>query len=250
MLNKFKNRWIVITRPEHQAGRLIQKLEAAGANIIPFPLLEIIKPDSAPLVQQQLNNLAPFDTAIFISPNAVTRALTFIDKTQLNSLKIAAVGRKTALSLRKHGISVDYFPQSLFNSEALLALKPMQQVQQQQIIIFRGQAGRDVLRDTLQQRGAEVTYANVYARRCPVDDIELLKQHYYQHKLDIIVLTSGASLQSLLRLANNELWLTQIPLLVGSQRIKQKFQQQFTGKIWVAPDPSDETIYEYLDFYL
>ena len=250
MLNKFKNRWIVITRPAHQAGRLIQKLEAAGANIIPFPLLEIIEPDSSHLLQQQLHNLTGFDTAIFISPNAVTRALTFIDKIQLNSLKIAAVGKKTALSLRKHGISVDYFPQSLFNSEALLALKPMQQVEQQQIIIFRGQGGRDVLRDTLQQRGAWVTYADVYARRCPVDNITLLKQHYYQHKLDIIVLTSGASLQYLLHLANNEQWLTQIPLLVGSQRIKQKFQQKFTGKIWVAPDPSDETIYKYLDSYL
>jgi uroporphyrinogen-III synthase len=250
MSNKFKNRWIVITRPAHQAGPLIQKLESEGANIIPFPLLEIIEPNCSQKLQHQLHNLTHFDTAIFISPNAVTRALTFVDKIQLCSINIAAVGKKTALSLRNHGLSVDYFPKSFFNSEALLALRPMQQVQQQQIIIFRGQGGRDLLRNTLEERGANVTYANVYARRCPVDNIEQLKLHYYQHKLDIIVLTSGESLQHLLRLANNEQWLTQIPLLVGSQRIKKKFQQHFTGTIWVAPDPSDETIYKYLDSYL
>jgi len=250
MLNKFQNRWIVITRPVHQAGSLIQKLEANGANIIAFPLLEIIEPDCSLQLKQQLNTLERFDTAIFISPNAVARALTFIDKTQLSSINIAAVGKKTALSLRNHGLSVDYFPQSLFNSEALLALEPLQQVQQQRIIIFRGQGGRDLLRNTLVERGATVTYANVYVRRCPMDNIEQLKLHYYLHKLDMIVLTSGESLQHLLRLANNEQWLTQIPLLVGSQRIKKKFQQHFTGTIWVASDPSDETIYKYLDSYL
>jgi uroporphyrinogen-III synthase len=78
----------------------------------------------------------------------------------------------------------------------------------------------------------------------------VLKKHYLQHKLDIIVLTSGESLQHLLRLAKGEAWLTQVILLVGSQRIKQEFQSQFAGKIWVAPDPSDETMYTYLDSYL
>lgn len=246
MPNQLKNRWIAITRPAHQAGKLIKKLESNSAKVIPFPLLEIVEPKSPHLLQQQLSNLEHFNTALFISPNAVERALKYVSKAQLKSLKIAAVGKKTALSLHNKGLSVDYFPDKLFNSEALLALDAMQQVQGQRIIIFRGEGGRDLLRDTLQQRGANVAYSNVYARRCPADNIGLLKQHYYQQKLDIIILTSGESLQHLLRLANNETWITHVPLLVGSQRIKQKFQHQFAGKLWVAPDPSDETIYRIL----
>jgi len=246
MLNQLKNRWIAITRPAHQAGRLIKKLESNGARVIPFPLLEIVEPKAPHLLQQQLSNLGRFDTAIFISPNAVERALKYISKAQLKSLKIAAVGKKTALSLHNNGLTVDYFPDKLFNSEALLALDAMQLVKNQHIIIFRGEGGRDLLRDTLRQRGASVTYRNVYARRCPADNIGLLKQHYHQQKLDIIVLTSGESLQHLLRLANNEEWISHVPLLVGSKRIKQQFQQQFAGKLWVAPDPSDETIFHTL----
>jgi uroporphyrinogen-III synthase len=250
MSKQFKNKWIVITRPAHQAGALIKRLEMAGAKVIPFPLLEIVAPKDPLLLQYQLHDLSNVDTAIFISPNAVVKALSFVTKAQLAPLKIAAVGKKTALTLKNNGLMVDCFPDEYFNSEALLALDAMKQVQGQHIIIFRGEGGRDVLRDTLIQRGAQVTYYNVYARRCPIDNIEVLKQHYTQQKLDIIILTSGESLSHLLRLAKGEQWMTNVLLLVGSQRIKQMFQQQFAGEFWVAPDPSDETIYNYLDSYL
>ena len=247
MFKPLQNRWITITRPAHQAKKLIKTLEAEGANPIAFPLLEIIKPKSPALIKRQLESLKSYDIAIFISPNAVESALNFTDKTALSALKIAAVGKKTALSLHQRGMVVDYFPNKIFNSEALLALDELQQVQNKRIIIFRGEGGRDLLRHTLQQRGAKVTYINVYARACPANDLELLKQHYLAHQLDIIVLTSGESLFHLLRLTGGDQWLNQVPLLVGSERIKQVFLQQnqlqYTGKIWVSPDPSDESIY-------
>jgi uroporphyrinogen-III synthase len=250
MSKQFKKKWIAITRPAHQAGALINTLEIAGAHVIPFPLLEIIAPKYPKLIQQQLHDLSDIDIAIFISPNAVVNALSFVNKAQLAPLNIAAVGKKTALTLKNNGLSVDCFPDQYFNSEALLALDAMQHVRGQRIIIFRGEGGRDVLRDTLIQRGAHVAYSNVYARRCPVDNIDILKQHYMQQKLDIIVLTSGESLHHLLHLSKDEAWLANVPLLVGSLRIKQMFQRQFAGKLWVAPDPSDDAIYNYLDSYL
>jgi uroporphyrinogen-III synthase len=250
MPKQLKNRWITITRPAHQAGKLIERLESDGANIIAFPLLEIMPPKSPVLIQQQIDKLDHYEMAIFISPNAVERAFIFIDKTRLASLKIAAVGKKTALSLQQQGLSVDYFPNNLFNSEALLALEAMQQVKNKKIAIFRGEGGRDLLGNTLLQRGAKIDYINVYTRQCPADNIKLLKQHYLCHKLDIIALTSGESLAHLLRLAKGAQWLNQVPLLVGSERIKQLFlqqyQQQYTGKIWVSPDPSDESMYKSL----
>ena len=241
-----KNRWIAITRPAHQAGRVIQALKEQGANVIPFPLLEIVEPESVAVLQAQVDNLASYDLALFISPNAVERALNFIDKKKLATLKIAAVGKKTARCLSKHKIPVDYFPRKIFNSEALLALDEMYQVQGLRIALFRGEGGRDLLRDTLQSRGATVDYLNVYARRCPVSDLEVLKQHYQQGELDIIVLTSGESLAHLLRLSNGEKWLSQVTLLLGSERIRQKFKNKHSAEIWVSPDPSDESIYKVL----
>lgn len=240
-----KDRWIVVTRPAHQAVNFIAKLEQHGAHVIPFPLLEIIEPEDIQLVKQQVSQLKHKDIAIFISPNAVQCALKYVDKQRLRKLKIAAVGKKTASALQQAGIKVDYFPDQIFNSEALLALTALQQqqVQEKQIVIFRGEGGRNLLRDTLQSRGASVDYLNVYARRCPASDLDVLKDYFQQKKLDIIILTSGESFSHLLNLSNDENWLTQIPVLVGSQRIAKKFQQQLKGKIYAANDPSDETIY-------
>ena len=244
--NTLKNRWIAITRPTHQAGRVIKTLEEQGANIIPFPLLEIIEPESVTLLKEEVAHLASYDLAIFISPNSVERALNFVDQKKLSTLKIAAVGKKTARCLSKHKISVDYFPSEIFNSEALLALDEMQQVQGLRIALFRGEGGRNLLRDTLQNRGATVDYLNVYARRCPARDLEVLKQHYQQGKLDIIVLTSGESLAHLLRLSNGGEWLSHVTLLLGSERIRKKYKDKHSAKIWVSPDPSDESIYKIL----
>lgn len=241
-----KGRWIAITRPAHQAGPLIQRLEKEGANIIPFPLLEIVAPSSPDLTFKKVQQLSGYDLVVFISPNAVDKALELVDKAVFKQLNVAAVGKKTALSLRNHQISVDYFPETLFNSEALLALDALKQVAGLRVAIFRGEGGRDHLRDTLVSRGAMVDYIEVYARRCPVDNVEVLKQHYKADKLDIIVLTSGESLSHLLRLSNGDSWLSHVMLLVGSERIKKNYQHKFSGKLWVAKDPSDETIYQIL----
>ncbi|MCK5902120.1 MAG: uroporphyrinogen-III synthase [Cocleimonas sp.] len=238
--------WIAITRPVHQAGQLTLRLEAEGAQVFSFPLLEIIAPTSPAQVHQQAQHLKHYDTAIFISPNAVKNAFTFVSKAQLAGLKIAAVGKKTAQTLQQHGLSVDCFPQTGFNSEALLALDKMQRVENQQMIIFRGEGGRELLRNTLISRGATVDYLNVYARRCPMLNLDQLKYQYQQNKLDIIVITSGESLAHLLRLSHGEQWLFDLPLLVGSQRIKNKFQSKFRGKIHVSANPSDETMYQAL----
>jgi len=244
--NSLNNRWIVITRPVHQASGLTKTLEKEGANVLSFPLLEIVEPTSVSLLHRQIKTLESYDLAIFISANAVEKALQYIDKTTLNQLSIAAVGKKTARCLAKHGLAVDYFPSQIFNSEALLALDEMQQVQGQEIAIFRGEGGRDYLRDTLVSRGAKVEYFNVYARRCPMQSIEILKQYYQADKLDIIVLTSGESFNHLLRLAKGEPWFSKVPLLLGSERIREKFKDKYSADTWVAPDPSDETIYKIL----
>ncbi|NIQ15763.1 MAG: uroporphyrinogen-III synthase, partial [Candidatus Dadabacteria bacterium] len=50
------------------------------------------------------------------------------------------------------------------------------------ILIFRGQGGRELLADSLRERGAEVEYIEVYKRHCP---------QYDQSKLDEVWSNSG-----------------------------------------------------------
>ena len=71
-------RGIVITRPAQQAGALADMIRAAGGQPIMFPVLEILDTaDIRPLIDV-IDRLDGFDLAIFISPNAVSRAMNQI----------------------------------------------------------------------------------------------------------------------------------------------------------------------------
>lgn len=160
---------IVVTRPREQATNLAQRITQAGGRAILFPLLEI-KPVTDPQPLRALvSQLAHFNLAIFISPNAVHYGMqAILEKGPLlTTLKIATVGQGSAKLLRELGVSEVIAPQDKFDSEALLALPALQQVAGWRVAIFRGDGGRELLGDTLKARGAMVEYAACYHRTKP-----------------------------------------------------------------------------------
>ena len=73
---------VVVTRPSHQAEILCQSIEALGATALRFPVIEI-RPSSNPeRLKAQLDHLANFQLAIFISANAVFSTLRVLKKQQ------------------------------------------------------------------------------------------------------------------------------------------------------------------------
>lgn len=249
MVLPLKDKWIVITRPKHQAASLRLTLEAAGANIILFPLLEIITSDNIVLAQKQLTRINEHDLVIFTSANAVDYALKWLDKSRLKTLKVAAIGKRTAKLLEEQGITVDYFPHQGFNSEAFLAMPEIQSYgANKKVAIIRGQNGRDYLKSGLEKQGAEVTYIDVYQRISPQSDLEQLSQQFDKNQLDIILITSGTSLINLFKYYPNNKWLGRVSFLLGSERIKKQLLKRYNyrGSLLVASDPSDETLYQQL----
>ncbi len=234
-------KWIAITRPAHQSQPIEKTLRQAGANVILFPLLEIVA-----LENPGLQNIQSYDLLVFVSPNAVQQALKWLSTADVNNIKIAAVGKKTAGLLEKNGITPDIYPSHYFNSEALLAMPEMQAgvIKGQRIAIIRGEGGRNLLRDTLRVRGASVDNINIYRRRCPQKNANFLKQHWQRGELDIIMLTSASSVANLFKLADfaKDNWLNQLTLLLGSERMQQALPKNFKGRVLVADDPGDEKL--------
>ena len=119
---------ILVTRPEHQSHFLTESIRKLGGNPIIFPVLEIsdIK-DKAPLLKL-IQQLEEYDLAIFVSPNAVHKAMRFIQtyreshRTLPATLKFAAVGKGSADALKEYGINQVIIPDGCFDSEALLNL--------------------------------------------------------------------------------------------------------------------------------
>ena len=235
-------RHIVITRPVGQAEKLSQLINAAGGEVIPFPLIEIAPLDDYQTFKKEISNLADYDWAIFISSNAVQNGMPFVRKLDLPaSLKFAAIGPSTAAELAKYGIQNTLIPEDRFDSESLLALPEMQAVNNQQVMIFRGVGGREVLADTLKSRGARVTFAECYQRINPQEDLNTLNAHNKNHGLDAIVVTSSEAMRHLLAMANHQDWLKNVKLCVNHARIAEE-PSKLGLKVHVATAPGDEAM--------
>lgn len=206
---------IVVTRPAHQAGPLCRLIEAQGGRAISFPSLEI---ECSSQPQPLLQRLERFDIAIFISANAVECATPFMPDPLPPNTLFAAVGKRTATLLQHHHHGHPVLsPDNGADSEALLARPELQQVRGKRILIVRGAGGRELLAETLIQRGAEVAYAEVYRRVRPAGDLASLQG---LGQIDLITATSNESLQNLYDMgtASQRGWLLTLPLVVIGQR--------------------------------
>ena len=213
---------VVVTRPEHQAGNLCRLIQAAGGQVILFPVLAIAAPQDPQAVLAVLQRLAQFDLAVFISPNAVDYGLRYAAEVGglPTHLQIAAVGAGTARALQAAGHPPTLVPEHDFNSEALLALAALQQMTGKTVVIFRGEGGREHLADTLRSRGAQVEYVQVYRREKPPVDSAVLIEAWARHGISSIVVTSNESLQNLFDLVGSEgqAYLRDTQLVLVSQR--------------------------------
>lgn len=215
---------VMVTRPAHQASHLVQLLEQSGATPFLFPVLEILEPeDSAPLLAL-IDRLDEFDLAVFISPNAVSKAMNLLNARRglPAGLQLATVGKRSAIELRNHiGREPDLFPKQKFDSEALLALPGMQDMSGKRVVIFRGDGGREYLGDTLEARGASVEYANAYRRGRPQADVGRLQRQWARGGIDVITVTSGDGLRNLFDMVGKlaQHWLRRTQLVVMHERL-------------------------------
>lgn len=243
-----QGRGVIVTRAQHQADELCRLLSEAGAIPIRFPTLAIEAPQDITAARKIIAELDTFDMAIFISANAVARALDLI--TEISGalpagLKLAVVGKATAGALMSAGYSADLMPVSEFTSEGLLALPQLHDVGGRRIVIFRGEDGRGTLAEVLRGRGAEVVYAEVYRRTVPDIDAGGLLQRWRRGEIHAATVTSNETLQNLFDKVGNEGqgWLRQTPLVVLSARARDLAQELgFRREIIIARTPDDAAI--------
>jgi len=248
--SSLKGKWIVITRPEHQAKSFTQNIHKAGGCLLHFPLIAIT-PFNDIETLKKLNELIGYDVVIFVSSNAVEQCVKLIGTDILKGKTLVTTGKKTAQALTNHKLSVDFCPEKYFNSEALLGIEAFKEKSKgKKIAIIRGSSGRDFLKNNLTDLGASVDYIDVYSRHCPQQNLKQLKISWQQNKLDVVLLTSASSTASFFELAKNEDWVNELTLLIGSSRMQHEIPAQFKGKILIAEDPSDETLFKKLTLEL
>jgi uroporphyrinogen-III synthase len=234
---------VLVTRPEQRAGTFVGMLQAAGAEAMTFPVITITEPLSPLSREDSLKNIARYQMAIFISPTAVEKTFEHIDVLP-DTLKLVALGKSTARALKVLDYTLS-FEADTQDSESLLSQPRMQaeQVAQQNIVIFRGEGGRNLLADTLRERGAQVVYADIYRRTLPT--IEHLQTEQLSN-LHAVCVTSNQSLQNLIHLCDDVALLKTLPLFVPGHRCADLAQALGFDDVHMASSATDDAMLEAL----
>lgn len=163
---------VVITRPRAQAGALAQQVTALGREAVVLPLLEIFPlPDQAEL-QRTLAGLARYAMVAFVSPNAIDAAFAHIGAWP-RAVAIAVLGEGSRAALARHGVDASsatiVSPQdaSRSDSENLLRTLDLAALNGKEVLIVRGESGRELMADGLRAAGAIVTTVAAYRRSVP-----------------------------------------------------------------------------------
>lgn len=171
---------------------------AHGARVLALSPWKLVARDPAaalPALAAALD--APL--AIFTSPAAVRAAAAIAPLHARGGQRRLAVGATTAAALRRAGVAGPLYPQRM-DSEGLLAMPVLGQVDGRDIGLVTAPEGRSFLTAALRQRGARVLRADVYDR-VPVAPlpraVEALRALPASTPL-LLALSSGLALETLL----------------------------------------------------
>jgi uroporphyrinogen-III synthase len=234
---------VVVTRPAHQAQALAGLIKNAGGRPILFPAIEIRDVENSAPLLDVINRLDEFSLAVFVSPNAAERGMALVAARRAwpRKLAVAAVGSGGVKALERRGVTGVITPPGRFDSEALLDLPALALVYGKRIVVFRGVGGRELLSETLRERGAVVEYAECYRRVRPDSDVAPLLRAWARNELDAITVTSSEGLRNLLEMvgAPGHEQLLNTPLFVPHPRIANAASGLGIRKV-IVTGPGDE----------
>lgn len=238
MMQDWKGLHILNTRPIGQNKGLSQAIRDMGAIPIECPAIAIEPVENNWI--DQLSDLSLIRHAIFISTNAVHYFFDGLEASQCNwpiSIRVIAIGRATADALALRKIRVDEVPLSA-SSEDLLDLESLQHVENQPIVLVKGENGRDLLADTLKMRGAMVLPIAVYRRVVPAISQQYIQSLWHEDAIDVIVFTSEEAMHNLFCLFGKRAhaWLQSKICLVKSERLATAAARFGLKKIVVSTD--------------
>jgi uroporphyrinogen III methyltransferase/synthase len=191
-------RRVVVTRARAQASGLAAALRDLGAEVVELPAIRIEPRIDSDGVRRMVESIGDYSLVCLTSPNGVhllfeAIAEADLDARALAGATIAAIGPGTRRALAKHGIAADVVPER-FVAEALVEALAGVEVEGRRVLVARAAEARDVLPDTLRERGAEVDVVSLYETVREQPDAEAIEA---AQNADYVTFTSSSTVTNL-----------------------------------------------------
>ncbi len=166
---------LIVTRPAAQAAAWVAALQALGCDAQALPLIAIAAPDDPAPLRAAWQALPRYGLVMFVSANAVQHFFAAGSGAWPAAVRAGATGPGTAAALRSAGVPAGSLVEpradaTRFDSEALWAQVAHEDWAGHQVLVVRGEDGRDWLAETLRARGARVDFVAAYRRLAPQPD--------------------------------------------------------------------------------
>lgn len=196
---------IVVTRSRTQASELTDRLVDLGAEVLEFPTIRIVEPESWAPIDEAIRNLDVYKWVVFTSVNGVEKFFERLieggrDSRALSHAMVAAIGPATAARCTEYGIVPDYVP-SEYRAEGVLEGFCERGVGEGvRVLIPRALEAREVLPDTLRERGAIVDVVTAYRTVLGSGESSVL-QRLSEGTVDVVTFTSSSTVKNFMQLA-------------------------------------------------
>ena len=240
---------IAVTRAEQQLGEARRLFERAGAQVLDLPALVIGPPDTWGPLDDALADLEDFHWLVLSSSNgveAVEQRLRLHGSSLARrpaSLKIAAVGRKTAAQLEALGAPADFVPPA-FVADSLIEHFPVSGWGLRLLLPRVQSGGRTLLAEAFGEAGARVVEVAAYESRCPQSLPADTARALADGAVSAITFSSGKTVRhtaQLLQQALGEGWRLQLEGLalvsIGPQTSRTCLE--VLGRVDAEADPHD-----------
>jgi uroporphyrinogen III methyltransferase/synthase len=199
-------RSVLVTRPRQQSQGLVRRLEELGATVYVMPLLEIGPPPDPAAVDRVIARLDEFDWLIFTSANGVEGFLSRLELSgqglqSLAHLRVAAIGPKTAESLRQRNLHAEMIPTIHRSEEFSDALLPL--VAGQRVLLARADRGRELLQSQL-ATVARVEHVAVYSQAEAGEVDGQILESLRRGEIEFVTLTSANIVRAFARLLDSK----------------------------------------------
>jgi len=244
-----QGRRIGVTRAEQQLGQARTLFEQAGATVVDLPALVLGPPDDWGPLDDALAELEDFHWLVVSSANGVEAVQARLQRRGRSlahrppTLRIAAVGRKTAAVLNDLGAPADFIPPA-FVADSLIEHFPMSAWGLRLLLPRVQSGGRTVLAEAFAAAGARVVEVAAYETRCPTSLPTGALLALERGQLEAITFSSGKTVRHTAQLLEQSFgagWREQLAAVkvvsIGPQT--SEHCQHLLGRVDAEADPHD-----------
>jgi uroporphyrinogen III methyltransferase / synthase len=198
-------RRIAVTRTRKQAGDLVERLRALGADAYELPTIRIEPTPKKREFYELVADAHVYDWIIFTSPNGVDAFFTafyeiFRDARDIGNARIAAIGPATADRVRSFHLQVDLQPEKYVAEAIIEELKKVESVENLKFLLPRAEGARELLATELTKLGSIVDEAIAYRTVPETDDVSGGIKRFREEGADWITFTSSSTAENFVAL--------------------------------------------------